>query len=262
MSQTFLQIVIEKTRAKVARMKNDVDIDDLRRSATQVRSGAEPFRLQKALRRRSAINIIAEVKRASPSKGIINADIDIKELARSYEQGGAAAISVLTEEKYFHGSMDDLRNVRSAVEIPLLRKDFIVDEIQILEAAIAGADAVLLIVAALPTDDLASLLEITRELGMDALVEIHSGDEMVEAARHGPAIIGVNNRNLHSLEVSLEVSRRSIANRPGGALMVAESGISNRDDIDMLHELGFDGFLIGEALMRDEDPRRTLKEWS
>ena len=123
----------------------------------------------------------------------------LKELARNYEEGGAAAISVLTEEEYFHGSMDDLRTIRSTVRIPILRKDFIVDEIQILEAAAAGADAVLLIVAALSSDILSSLLHVTRELGMDALVEVHSAEEMDEAARHGPAIIGINNRDLHFL---------------------------------------------------------------
>jgi indole-3-glycerol phosphate synthase len=228
----------------------------------QARAGAEPFRLQKALRRTTAINIIAEVKRASPSKGIINADIDIMDLARRYEQGGAAAVSVLTEEEYFHGSLHDLKGIRSAVQIPILRKDFIVDEVQIFEAAAAGADAVLLIVAALPVHDLASLLEITRDLEMDALVEVHSAGEMFEAARHAAAIIGINNRDLHSLDVSLDVSRRLIADRPGDALMVAESGISNGRDIEILNKLGFDGFLIGEALMRDADPVKTLKEWS
>jgi indole-3-glycerol phosphate synthase len=259
--QTFLQKIIEKAHVRVARIKRDSCAAELKRSADNARASAEPHRLRKSLGRRTGANIIAEIKRASPSRGVINADIDILHLAREYESGGAAAISVLTEEEYFHGSLSDLRVIRSSVRVPILRKDFIVDELQVFEAAAAGADAVLLIVAALSRKKLESLTRVSNDLGMDTLVEVHSASEMAIAAEHRAVIVGVNNRDLHTLEVSLDISKQLIAQRPNGTLMVAESGISSRDDIDQLQQLGFDGFLIGERLMRDADPRRSLESW-
>ena len=260
MNGTFLQTVSSKARARMALLRTNGDIATLQKAAETQRSIAEPFRLQKALRP-DGINIIAEIKRASPSKGIINSEIDPAQLAAEYQAGGAAAISVLTEEEYFKGSFEDLKAVRAKVTMPILRKDFIVDEIQILETAAAGADAVLLIVAALSPEELARLYAFTAELAMDALVEVHSAAEMQIAAELGAAVIGINNRNLNTLEVSLDTSREMINNRPKGALMVAESGLSTAGDLRELRQLGFDGFLIGEALMRNTDPRGTLRTW-
>ncbi len=262
MTETFLEKIVAKTREKVERQKHGTDLDALRRKAIQTRAYAKPRRLRTALSRSDETNIIAEIKRASPSKGIINSEIDVIGLALQYAAGGAAAISVLTEPEYFRGSLDDLRAVRSAVNLPVLCKDFTVDEFQIYEAAAAGADAILLIVAALPEDDLTSFLRLSQdELGIDALVEVHNPAELEIATKIGAEIIGINNRDLHSLEVSLHVSRRLIVGRPKNALMVAESGISTRDEIDELKGLGFNGFLIGETLMRTGNATATLGGW-
>lgn len=261
-SETFLDKIVTKTRELVAVKKREADLDALTRRAIEVRAYAKPRRLRSALANADRTNIIAEIKRASPSKGVINADIDVADLSRQYDAGGAAAISVLTESEYFCGSLDDLRVVRGAVDLPILRKDFTVDEFQIYEAAAAGADAILLIVAALSQADLLRFLRLAQDdLGMDALVEVHTGPELAAATRVGADVIGVNNRDLHSLAVSLNVSRRLIADRPANALIVAESGISNRDEITELRNLGFDGFLIGEALMLTVDAAETLGAW-
>lgn len=262
MSETFLEKIVAKMLDKVARQKRGADIEALRCRAVEVRSAADPHRLQEALSRKDRTNIIAEIKRASPSKGVINANIDVSQLARQYELGGAAAISVLTENEYFGGLLDDLRAVRATVDLPILRKDFIVDEFQIFEAAAAGADAVLLIVAALTEENLKNFLRLVHdELQMDALVEVHTREELETAGLIGANIVGINNRDLHSLDVSLDVSRRLIEYRPDNALIVTESGISSRDEIDELRQLGFDGFLIGETLMRTSDAEQTLGAW-
>ncbi|MEP6788423.1 MAG: indole-3-glycerol phosphate synthase TrpC [Acidobacteriota bacterium] len=261
MSETFLEKIVAKTRERVERAKAVGYVDSIRRRAEGVRQNAEPRRFLAALSQRDRTNIIAEIKRASPSKGTINANIDVGRTARSYETGGAAAISVLTESEYFCGEIRDLVIASKTVDIPILRKDFTVDAYQIYEAAAAGADAVLLIVAALSREELVEFGQVTRELGMDALVEVHSADEFEIAHDIGAEIIGVNNRDLHSLEVSLEVSRDLIRHKPEGVLMVSESGITSRDDILELKSLGFDGFLVGETLMRSGDPGATLKEW-
>ncbi len=262
MSETFLEKIVAKTREKVEQQKHDTDIDALKRRAIEVRAYVRPRRLRSAISRADKINIIAEIKRASPSKGIINADIDVVALARQYAAGGASAISVLTETEYFQGSLDDLRVVRAAIDLPILRKDFTVDKFQIYEAAAAGADAILLIVAALSEQDLVAFLRLSQdELGLDALVEVHSPQELQTAIKIGANTIGVNNRDLHSLDVSLDVSRQLIAGRPKNTLMVAESGISSREEIDELKRLGFNGFLIGETLMRTDNAAETLGAW-
>ena len=261
MNETFLQKIIAKTRVKVERAKNSGYGDKIRLRAEQVRSGADPGRFHAALSRRDRTNIIAEIKRASPSKGVINAHIKVDQLARRYESGGAAAISVLTEEEFFSGELADLILAAKTVGIPVLRKDFTVDPYQIYEAAAAGADAVLLIVAALSRQELAEFSRVTNDLGMDALVEVHSADEFEVAREIGAKIIGVNNRNLHSLEVSLDTSRELVKLRDSDALLISESGLSTREEIDVLKNLGFNGFLIGETLMRSGDASATLGGW-
>lgn len=258
MSTTFLEKVTAEARERVVQAREFGYFARLEKLAEQRREELEPHRFHAALSRRDRTNIIAEIKRASPSKGVIKGEINVANLARSYAAGGAAAISVLTEPKHFAGSMADLVTTAKAVEIPILRKDFVVDEYQIVEAAASGASAILLIVAALSPDELRNLRAVAIELGLDVLVEIHDAAEMQTAIEIGSAIIGVNNRDLHTLEVTLDTSRKLITNKPDGVLMVAESGITTRAEIDQLHNLGYDAFLIGETLMRSGNVVETL----
>ena len=260
MTLTLLDTILESSRGRVEAMKATVDMVELISLATEARSRRPAHGLRSALASKDRTNIIAEFKRASPSKGMINDGVDVSAQVKSYERGGACAISVLTEENYFKGSLEDLRTARASVDLPILRKDFTVDEFQIYEAAAAGADAVLLIVAALNLESLLDFKELALKLGMDAIVEIHSADELNTATEIGANIIGVNNRNLRTFDVSLDVSRELIHDRPQGALMISESGISNRAQIEELKSLGYDGFLVGESLMRADTNGRILEE--
>lgn len=212
------------------------------------------------------VNIIAEFKRRSPSKGIIRADANLIEIAQGYEAGGAVAMSVLTEEDYFAGSLDDLRAVKSAVALPVLRKDFVFEEYQVYESAAAAADALLLIVAALDDETLSRLRRLAEDdLGMDALVEVHTSDEMKRAVASGASLIGVNNRDLRTFEVSLDTSLALAREAPPEALLISESGLQTADDLERLREAGYRGFLIGEMLMRAGNPElalRKLRSWS
>jgi indole-3-glycerol phosphate synthase len=256
---SFLSDIIERKKVRMAEAERLRSVEDLRVAALEARQRAKPHALRAALGS-PGINIIAEVKRASPSRGVIRADVNPAELARLYEQGGAAAISVLTEEDRFQGSLDDLREVRAAVALPLLRKDFIFDEYQLYEAAESGADALLLIVAALDDETLVRLRRITEEdLRMDALVEVHTADELRQACASGARLIGVNNRNLHTFEVSLDVSVELARAMPPDVLRISESGLRTRDDLDRLRALGYHGFLIGESLMRAAHPDEALR---
>jgi len=208
------------------------------------------------------INIIAEFKRRSPSKGMIREGANPIEIARAYQEGGAVAMSVLTEEDYFAGSLDDLRQVKSTVDLPVLRKDFIVEEYQVYESAAAGADAILLIVAALDDEVLLHLRRVAEdELQMDALVEVHTSDEMKRAAACGARLIGVNNRDLRTFEVSIETSLRLAREAPADALLISESGLKQSADLQRLHDAGYRGFLIGETLMRADDPAAALRSF-
>lgn len=208
------------------------------------------------------INIIAEFKRRSPSKGMIREGANAIEIARAYQDGGAVAMSVLTEEDYFAGSLDDLRQVKATVDLPVLRKDFIVDEYQIYESAAAGADAILLIVAALDDEALLRLRRLAEdELQMDALVEVHTSEEMKRAAACGAKLIGVNNRDLRTFEVSLETSVSLAREAPADALLISESGLKNSADLQRLYHAGYRGFLIGETLMRADDPAAALRSF-
>lgn len=203
--------------------------------------------------------IIAEVKRRSPSAGTIATDVDPVAAARRYEAGGAAAISVLTEPAHFGGSLDDLRAVAAEVALPCLRKDFIVDEIQLLEARAAGAGLILLIAAVLDDAELVRLREAAEALGLAALVEAHTAEEVRRAVASGAGIVGVNNRNLNTFEVDLETSVRLRPLIPDGAVAVAESGIETRADVDHLAARGYNAFLVGSSLMRASDPEAALR---
>jgi len=251
--------IIAKKRERVAAAKEVVPLEEMRRLASEVRREVTRHRLRDALRA-DGINIIAEFKRRSPSKGIIRADANLIEIVRSYETGGAVGISVLTEEDYFAGSLDDLRTVKATVVSPVLRKDFVFEEYQVYESAAAGADAILLIVAALDDETLLHLRRMAEEeLGIDALVEVHTGDELKRAADCDAKLIGVNNRDLRTFEVSLQTSLSLAPQMPEGSLAVSESGLHTSDDLQRLREAGYRGFLIGETLMRADHPKEALR---
>jgi indole-3-glycerol phosphate synthase len=261
MIRDFLSEILAHKREAVARMKAEPSSDRLRERALEIRKTTMPHRLLQALKSESPrLKIIAEFKRRSPSAELIRDDLSADEAARSYERGGACAISVLTDEAYFGGSIADLRAVGSTTDLPILRKDFIIDPIQIYEAAIAGADAVLLIVAALDDAVLGDLREGAEDqLGLDALVEVHTSIELRRALNADAKIIGVNNRDLQTFQVSLETSERLIAEAPKDRIMVSESGLQSAQSLHHLHALGFRGFLVGEALMRASDPENALR---
>lgn len=232
-----------------------------RERVREAKTRANPHAFRRALQK-DGINIIAEFKRRSPSKGMIREGANAMEVARAYEAGGAVAMSVLTEEDYFAGSLDDLRQVKSTVALPVLRKDFIVDEYQVYESAAAGADAILLIVAVLDDELLARLRRLAEdELQMDALVEVHTSEEMKRAELCGAKLIGVNNRDLRTFAVSLDTSLRLAREAPPEVLLVSESGLNNSADLLRLYDAGYRGFLIGETLMRAGDPAAALRSF-
>jgi indole-3-glycerol phosphate synthase len=218
-----------------------------------------------AIGRRDRLNVIAECKRRSPSRGVLRADYDPAAIARDYVAAGAAALSVLTEPTFFDGSLEHLMAVRAAVkearaDVPVLRKDFIVSEYQVLEARAAGADAVLLIVAALEPAELRSLAACAAKWGMDALVEVHNERELSAALDAGAWIVGVNNRNLRTLEVDVKASEALIARIPPGVIAVSESGLRTPEDLVRLRQLGYSAFLVGERLMTVADPGGALRQ--
>ncbi|MDO8683656.1 MAG: indole-3-glycerol phosphate synthase TrpC [Armatimonadota bacterium] len=256
----ILDEIIKHKREEVALQKQAVPLPELRsrlKDASQVRD------FSSALLRAEGepLRIIAEVKKASPSKGVIREDFDPVEIARIYESNGASAISVLTDEKYFQGSLGYLIGVKSAVKLPVLRKDFIVDEYQIFQSRAAGADAILLIVATLTEDELKSYLAVAGELGLHCLVEVHDGWELDIAIAAGARIIGVNNRNLKTFNVDVSTTTRLIPRMPNGAIVVSESGIRSKYDIQFLADKGAHAALIGEALMRSPDIGAKLREF-
>ena len=254
----ILAKILEEKRAEVRRRQVEAPIQELR---ARVRDIAPPLDFAKGLRRNAAgaPAVIAEVKKASPSKGLIRSDFDPVAIARSYEVGGAAAISVLTDEKFFQGSLEYLTSVKQVVTLPVLRKDFLIDEYQVVEARAAGADAVLLIVAALEKEKLAELMESAQDLEMRCLVEAHDEREMETALDSGASLIGINNRNLDTFEVDLATTAR-LAPLAHGRKVVSESGIRSREDLLRLGKMGVDAVLIGEALMRSDDIEAGLRE--
>ena len=217
-------------------------------------------RFEAALAMVGRVNVIAECKRRSPSRGVLAAQYDPVSIARKYEAGGAAAISVLTEPTFFDGALGHLTAVREAVDLPLLRKDFVVDDYQLLEARAAGADAVLLIVAALDQPDLVRLQARAWTLDLAALVEVHDDEELARALDSGARLIGVNNRNLRTLAVYVGASDRLAATLPAGVVGVSESGLQTRDDLERLAAAGYRAFLIGERFMTDPDPARAIAD--
>jgi indole-3-glycerol phosphate synthase len=255
---TKLEEIIAATRERVSAAKSGSDHGKL--SAAAARHAPRGFRANLERVSRSGAAVIAELKKASPSKGLIRPDFRVAELATELEQAGAAALSVLTDERYFQGSLNNLEIASEATSIPCLRKDFIVDEFQLVEAKVYRADAILLIVAALSRNELVGLHQRATELQLDVLCEVHDSSELDRALEVGCEIIGVNNRNLHTFHVDLNTSVQLAKRIPASVLRVAESGIESGDDIARLRDVGFDAFLIGESLMRAEHPGEALRQ--
>jgi indole-3-glycerol phosphate synthase len=254
-----LERILRTTRATVAERKDEIPLSELEQCAAK----HAPRGFARALRERAATApaMIAELKKASPSKGLIRADFDVPKLADSLKKGGATALSVLTDEPYFRGSLQNLEIASAQTGLPCLRKDFIVDEYQIVEARAHAADAILLIVAALHDVQLKRLTDFAHEWDLDVLCEVHTDEELarVVALDAGCDAYGVNNRNLSTFEVSLETSLRLIERLPAGAVRVAESGIHTAEHLETLRTAGFDAFLVGESLMRQDDPGEGLR---
>ena len=249
MSNILAQINEDKQKEVDARLGH-ITADLIAPNAGDTR---KPRSLKEALSG-SGLSVIAEVKKASPSKGVIRADFQPLKFAKSYEKGGAAALSILTEEKYFQGDPEFLKEIRPQVGLPCLRKDFIVDARQIRESFEMGADVILLIVASLSQEQLTEWHALARSYGLSVLVEVHDEEELAQAIEAKAEIIGVNNRNLKTFEVSLENSLRLVKLMPEGTIKVSESGIATTEDCDILKAAGFDAILVGETLMRAEDP--------
>jgi len=254
----LLRTIVAATRRIVDVRRESTPLAAIeRRAAAATPSGS---RFESALGATDRVNVIAECKRRSPSKGVLAADYDPVGIAAQYEQGGAAAISVLTEPSFFDGSLEHLAAVRARVGLPLLRKDFIVDEYQLFEARAAGADAVLLIVAALEQPALVALQQRASDLGLATLVEVHDEEELTRAVDSGARIIGVNNRNLRTLAVDVEASDRLAVRLPRDVIGVSESGLKSRKELDRLAAAGYRAFLIGERFMTDTDPAGALRK--
>jgi indole-3-glycerol phosphate synthase len=254
----LLRTIVAATERIVAVRRDREPIEALERRAAEATPRGSRF--EAALGAVGPVNVIAECKRRSPSRGVLAADYDPVAIARQYEAGGAAAISVLTEPTFFDGALEHLSAVRAAVDVPLLRKDFVVDDYQLLEARAAGADAVLLIVAALEQSELKRLQRRAWDLGLATLVEVHNEDELDRAIDAGARVIGVNNRNLRTLTVDVEASYRLATRIPASAVAVSESGLQSRADLEKLAAAGYRAFLIGERFMTDADPASAVRE--
>ena len=257
-SPDLLEAIVGATRARIAAAQAREARPALERRAMARTPDGAGFAA--ALSRTDRVNVVAECKRRSPSRGILRAAYEPGQIASGYERGGAAAISVLTEPGFFDGSLAHLESVRAAVRIPVLRKDFIVDDYQLLEARAAGADAILLIVAALSDADLMRLAAAAEQLGLAALVEVHSAQECERALRCRARLIGVNNRNLRTLQLDLEASYVVARSLPDDVVAVSESGLKTPDDLRSMTALGYNAFLIGERFMVMPDPGAALAD--
>jgi len=253
----ILDRIVEKKMARIQEAKQVVTLNALVERYAQAECRHRSF--IEALSRTDRTNIIAEIKRQSPSKGIIREDFNHLEIAGQYAKAGAAAMSVLTEEDFFGGSLHYLREIHEQIDVPLLRKDFIIDEYQIFEAALAGASAILLITAILDDELLAAFIQHAGELNLDALVEVHTEEEMRRAVQVGAKVVGVNNRDLTTFNVDLHTSIRLAPLASSDAILVSESGITTREDIDRLKAAGYQAFLIGEHFMRQPYVGDALK---
>lgn len=258
---TYLDTILENTVVEVQQRRRLIPEADIRYVARERTGGVS---LVESLRK-PGVGVISEIKRASPSKGEIAPGVDAVDVAADYLAGGCSAISVLTDTKFFGGSLDDLHQVSrlahaDALPRPVLRKDFVVDKYQIYEARAAGADAILLIVAALSDAELKELYRCARNYGIDVLVEVHDEEELRRALRINPEIVGINNRDLRTFQVDLGVTERLAPMIPDGVVIVGESGIGVREDVERLRKVGVDAILVGESLMRNADRAAALRE--
>jgi len=256
----ILDEILRKTKDDLERKKKEFSIDWLGRSLAYNPFVPRDARVFLKATAENPYRIIAEVKKASPSKGVIREDFDPLKIAQDYEKGGADAISVLTEPHYFKGDVEYLTGIRRYVGLPLLRKDFIIDKYQLVEALVYGADFVLLIAKALSKKELKELLNYTRHLGMEALVEVHDKEDLKKAIFAGADIIGINHRNLETFEMDLTLSEKLIPLIPNSKIIVAESGINNKETIVHLSKVGVDAFLIGEHFMRQDNITDSVKK--
>jgi len=254
----FLDRIVSATRTRVAEARRGADLHELERLAEE--HTPRGFRRALAEKGRRGIAVIAELKKASPSKGLIRAEFRPRDLARELEAAGAAALSVLTDQEFFQGSLRNLREASASVQVPCLRKDFIVDEFQVLEARANAADAILLIVAALTSPELDRLVSAARARTLDVLCEVHDEDELQRALDAGCNLIGVNTRDLRTFQVNSETAFRLVEKLPSNVVRVAESGIRSAEDVARLRAVGYDAFLAGESLMRAASPGEALRE--
>lgn len=257
---TVLERIVSETRAELERRKRELPPEQLRAAAlgdARAQGGGRSFRDALGA---DGIGVIAEFKRRSPSAGTLREAPDLVEIVSAYERGGAVAVSILTEGPNFDGALEDLKSARAVCDLPLLRKDFVVDPYQLYEAVHAGADAVLLIVAALAQAELASLHEQARAVGLDVLVEVHDREELRRALEIGAGIVGVNNRDLRDFSVEVERTEALMDDVPDGVIVVSESGIARAEQVRRLRERGVQAVLVGESLMRSADPAAALRE--
>ena len=251
-----LDRIVETTRHELERRRHEVPLADLERQLA-VRDGEDrPFSEGLV---RPGVSLIAEYKRRSPSAGALREGVPVSDIVRAYERGGAAAVSILTERAHFGGSLDDLRAARAATALPILRKDFVVDPYQVYESAAAGADAILLIVAALQPDELRRLHDEARSIDLDVLVEVHDEDELDAALEVDAEVIGINNRDLTDFSVDIDRTFDLLSDVPAGKTVVSESGFSTREQLDELERVGVDAVLMGETLMLSEDPEAICR---
>jgi indole-3-glycerol phosphate synthase len=253
---SVLDTILLHKRAEIKKMKDLRSQKDLIKGIAE----AEPPRSFTQALRGDGLSIIAEIKKASPSRGVLSHDFDHRSLAKEFQSGGARALSVLTDERFFHGNPEFIADVKSICKLPVLRKDFILDEYQVYESRFLGADAILLIVKALPKKDLQHLYRCAKGIQLDVLVEAHTREEVDVANEIGAEIIGINNRDLDTFEVSLERSLQLRSHVSPKAISVSESGIMNSNDTGRLQKAGFDAVLVGEGLMKSQDRANTLRE--
>ena len=255
MSYNILSLILESKKKRISLLKKNKEaILSLLKKAPPVRS------FKAAIKREGKISIIGEIKQASPSRGLLRKDFSLEDLAKKMKKGGAKALSILTEEDFLLGKGVYIEKVRKEVDLPILRKDFILDEIQVLESRALGADAILLIMRILDESKFKRLYELAKDLGMEVLVEVHTEKELRKALKFSCEIIGINNRNLNTLGVDLERTKKLAPFIPQGIVSISESGISTLKDILLLKGLGIDAVLVGEALMKEEDVEAKLRE--
>jgi indole-3-glycerol phosphate synthase len=253
---SILKQIIESKKGEIASRKKILSLEELKSKA----GNDDKRSFFDAVAKKGPVNLVAEIKKASPSNGILRKKFDPKSIAKEYSKSGVAAISVLTEETYFHGWVEYLRSVKKNSTLPVLRKDFIVDEYQVYESSYYGADAMLLIASIVNVEKLKSLAALAKELSLEVLVEVHDKEDLAKALKTGARVIGLNNRNLHDFKVDLSVSKKLIPSIPPEKVIIVESGINSREVVERYIEHGVNTFLVGEALMRSENINGKISE--